>query len=106
MSRRQIVTNWRRPDVPPTGYVFAPREVSYMVAEGESPLRAWRRHKKLTQVEMARRMNVSRPAYTQMEQSENPHLATLEKGAAALGIDRAQLVELYEDYPVSVPDGD
>jgi len=86
----------------PAGYVFVPREVSYLVAEGESPLRAWRRHKKLTQVEMARRMSVSRPAYTQMEQSENPHLATLEKAAAALEIDIAQLVELYDDYPVSI----
>ena len=93
-----------RPDTPPASYVFVPREVSYMVVDGESPMRAWRRYKKLTQVEMARRMSVSRPAYTQMEQSENPHLATLEKAAAALEIDCAQLAELYDDYPVSTPE--
>jgi len=87
----------------PAGYVFVPREVSYAVADGESPLRAWRRHKKLTQEAMAGLMGVSRPAYTQMEQSENPHLATLEKAAVALGIDCAQLVELYDNYPASVP---
>lgn len=90
----------------PVGYVFVPREVSYAVADGENPLRAWRRHKKLTQEAMAKLMGVSRPAYTQMEKSESPHFATLEKAAAALEIDLAQLVELYDDYPVSVPDAD
>ena len=93
-----------RPDEPPAGYVFVPREVSYLVMDGESPLRAWRRHKKLTQEEIARRMGISRPAYTQMEQSENPHFPTLEKAAAALQVDLAQLVELYDDYPVSEPE--
>jgi hypothetical protein len=38
-----------------------------------------------------------------MEQSESPHLATLEKAAAALRVDIAQLAELYDDYPASVP---
>ena len=87
----------------PASYVFVPREVSYMVAAGENPLRAWRKYKKLTQDAMARLMGVSRPAYTQMEQSENPHLATLEKAATALEIDPAQLVELYDEYPASAP---
>jgi DNA-binding XRE family transcriptional regulator len=89
----------------PAGYVFVPREVSYRVAAGENPLRAWRKYKKLTQDAMARLMSVTRPAYTQMEQSESPHRATLEKAAAALEIDPAQLVELYDDYPASVPGG-
>ena len=95
-----------QPATLPAGYVFVPREVSYMVAEGESPLRAWRRCKKMTQAAMARLMGISRPAYTQMEQSANPHLSTLEKAAAALQIDLAQLAELYDEYPASVPGDD
>jgi len=48
-------------------------------------------------------MGVTRATYAQMEKSERPHKTTLEKAAAALGIDFAQLAELYDDYPASVP---
>lgn len=88
---------FNRPDAPPPGYTFVPNDVGTKVTEGASPLRAWREYLKLTQEEVAARMGVSRPASTQMEQSENPHAATLEKAAQAFGIATAQLAELYDE---------
>jgi hypothetical protein len=38
-----------------------------------------------------------------MKKSERPHKSTLEKAVAALKIDFAQLAELYDEYPASVP---
>lgn len=97
------MTFFARPDTPPAGYTFVPNDVARKVEENTNPLRAWREHFNLTQEEVALRMDISRPAYTQMEQSENPHLATLEKAAQAFGISPQQLIELYNDEPVSVP---
>ena len=94
-----------RPDIPPAGYTFVPNDVARRVSEGVNPLRAWRVHKRLTQERMAELMGISRPAYTQMERSENPHANTLKKAAEALDIEEAQLVELYDECPVSVPPG-
>lgn len=87
-----------------TGWTRIPAAVAEMALD-VSPLRAWREYKRMTQQQMAERMGISRPAYTQMEQSEKPHRATLEKAAEIFGIDVAQLVELYDDEPVSTPDG-
>lgn len=101
----EYLTVFGRPDVPPRGYTFVPNEVGEAVGEGVSPLRAWREHLRLTQDDVAQRMGVTRPAYTQMEQSEKPHRATLEKAAAAFGIEFSQLIELYDDEPVTTPDG-
>lgn len=92
-------------DVPPQGCTFVPSEVGEAVGEGISPLRAWREHLRLTQDDVAQRMGVTRPAYTQMEQSEKPHRATLERAATAFGIEFAQLIELYDDEPATIPDG-
>ena len=85
------------------GYTFVPLDVGMAVVEGDSPLKAWRNHKRLTQEELAGRMSVTRSAYAQMERSEHPQKSTLEKAATALGIDFAQLAEMYDDYPASVP---
>jgi DNA-binding XRE family transcriptional regulator len=92
-------------DVAPEGWTFVPNAVGRKVSEGVSPLKAWREHLGLTQAAAAKRMGVTRPAWTQMEQSEKPHRATLEKAAAAFGIDAAQLIELYDDEPVQTPEG-
>jgi len=94
-----------RMDVPPAEYTFVPNDVARRVTEGNTPLRAWRLYKRLTQARMADLMGTSRPAYTQMERSENPHANTLKRAADALGIEEAQLVELYDEYPVSPPPG-
>jgi DNA-binding XRE family transcriptional regulator len=94
-----------REDFTPEGWTFVPNDVSRKVSEGVGPRRAWREHLGLTQAAAAERMGVTRPAWTQMEKSEKPHRATLEKAAAAFGIDAAQLIELYDDEPVQTPKG-
>jgi len=79
------------------GHSFVPLDVGEAVLEGDAPLKAWRNHKRLTQEEMAERMGVTRSSYAQMEKSERPQKATLERAATALGIAAAQLAELYKD---------
>lgn len=92
------------PDKAPEGYTFIPLEVSERILDGMSPLKAWRRHKGLTQEDVAKRMEISRPAYAQMEKSVRPHAATLEKAARAFGVAAAQLADLY-DYDTDADDG-
>ena len=79
------------------GHTFVPLDVGEAVMDGAAPLKAWRNHKRLTQEEVAERMGVTRSLYAQMEKSGRPRQATLAKAAAALGVDLAQLAELYED---------
>ena len=79
------------------GHTFVPLDVGEAVLDGDTPLKAWRNHKRLTQAEMGGRMGVTRSSYAQMEKSERPQKATLEKAAAALGIALPQLTELYEE---------
>ena len=62
-----------------------------LCVEGMSLIKAWRKYKKLTQAEMAERVGVSQPAYSQMEKAERPQQGTLEKAAAALGVSVEQL---------------
>ena len=81
-------------------YVYVPLEVGKAVLMGASPLRAWREHLKLTQEEVAQRMKVSRPAYTQMEKSRTPHIATIKKASKAFGVEAEQIMELYEESPI------
>jgi DNA-binding XRE family transcriptional regulator len=75
----------------------APAEVAFAALSGLNPLKAWRKHLKLTQEYMARKMGVSRPAYTQMEKSGRPHQKTLERAAKAFGASASALAELYND---------
>lgn len=70
--------------------------------DGFSPLKAWRKYMRKTQEQMAERMGVTRSAYTQMEQSERPQRKTLENAAQALGIDVAQLAEMYDDESADI----
>ena len=90
---------------PAVGWTVIPSEVGDMALDGASPLKAWRKHLGLTQEEVATRMGITRPAYTQMEKSDKPRRDTLEKAAQAFGIEFAQLIELYDDEPVTTPDG-
>jgi transcriptional regulator with XRE-family HTH domain len=52
---------------------------------------AWRDHLGLTQAEVAGRVGITQAAYAQMERVKQPRKATLEKVAAALGLEVEQL---------------
>ena len=82
------------PDIKKEG---APAEVAFAVLEGANPLKAWRNHLGLTQEEVAEKMGVKRPAYTQMEQSGRPQQKTLERAAKVFGASVSALAELYAD---------
>lgn len=69
-----------------------PNEVVNLAFErGMSPMAAWREHFKLTQAEVAQRIGVAQAAYAQMERVKSPRKATLEKVAAAIGLEVDQL---------------
>lgn len=72
--------------------VTIPNAVVTMHVLEEMPLiAAWRTHLSLTQAEVARRMNISQAAYSQIENTKNPRVTTRKKVAEALGIDHRQL---------------
>ncbi len=68
-----------------------PHAVVSAEVDGASAARAWRDYLRLTQAEVAARMGVSQAAYAQMESAKRPRKVTLEKIAAALGLEVAQL---------------
>ncbi|MBW5416129.1 MULTISPECIES: helix-turn-helix domain-containing protein [unclassified Pseudomonas] len=70
-----------------------PHEVVSRMVDGATAIRAWREHLNLTQEEMARRLEISQPAYAQQEAVAKPRKATREKIAAAFGI-KPDLLEL------------
>ena len=65
--------------------------VNLSYERGVSPMAAWREHFSLTQAEVAARIGVAQAAYAQMERAKQPRKSTLEKVAAAMGIEVAQL---------------
>ena len=74
----------------PSGTV--PNEVVNLAYErGTSSLAAWREYLGLTQAEVADRIGITQAAYAQMERVKRPRKATLEKVAAALGLEVDQL---------------
>lgn len=56
-----------------------------------TPVKAWRTYLGLTQTEVATRIGISQPSYTELENSRKPRKASREKIAAALGITAEQL---------------
>jgi len=70
-----------------------PHEVAARVLKDQvSPIRAWRDYLGLTQAEVAARLQVSQPAFAQMEAPEaKPRMNTLKKVATALGLTPAQI---------------
>lgn len=56
-------------------------------------LKAWRLHLGFTQKELAEKAGITQAALSQMEKSENPHSATINKLAAAMGIETARLTD-------------
>lgn len=65
--------------------------VNIAYERGVSPMAAWREHLSLTEAEIASRIGVAQAAYAQMERVKQPRKATLEKVAAAMGLDVEQL---------------
>ncbi|MDR1530236.1 MAG: helix-turn-helix domain-containing protein [Burkholderiales bacterium] len=69
-----------------------PNEVLRRVQQDKvAPLRAWREYLGLTQVQVARRLNVTQGAYALTEKRENPRPSTLAKIAKAMKIRPEQL---------------
>jgi len=58
-------------------------------------IRAWREHLGLTQVEVARRMGISQPAYAKIEGGKRGgnSIATCKRLAEAMGVEWEQLME-------------
>ncbi len=77
------------------GDAYIPHEVVGIQLKSDcSLIAAWRKYKKLTQAELARRMGVTQAALSQLEkQGSNPQAGTLQKVAAALEIEVNQLTE-------------
>ena len=79
----------------PDQEVILPHEVVKLAALGDMPLtRAWREHLGLTQEEMARRMDISQPAYAKLEAGKTRlRIATYKRIAQAMGIEWEQLTD-------------
>ena len=82
------------PDIKKEG---SPADVAFAALEGINPLKVWRKRLGLTQESMAKKMGISRPAYTQMEKSGRPQQKTLERAAGIFGTSVAALAELYDE---------
>ena len=65
--------------------------VGKVVNQGMTPIRAWREHLGLTQVDVAQRLGISQSAYAQQEAKENTRKSTRKKIANALGFEPEQL---------------
>jgi DNA-binding XRE family transcriptional regulator len=73
------------------GRDLIPHEVVSATVQGATPARAWREYLKLTQAEVAARLEISQPSYAKQEGSEKLRVATVGKIAKALGITIEQL---------------
>jgi len=69
--------------------------VEFMVMKECSIIKAWRHHKRLSQRDVAERMEISQAAFSQMEQPQaNLRKETLQKIADALGIGFEQIEDM------------
>ena len=50
-----------------SGEEIIPSEIMYAVLDGENPIRVWRKHRGLTQQELAERIGISKPYLSQIE---------------------------------------
>ena len=72
---------------------LVPSEVVDRLLDGESPLRVWREHRKLTQAELARSSGVNRIQIVDIEAGRNSgSVHTLRKLATALAISVDDLI--------------
>ena len=68
-----------------------PHDVVNRTIDGATPVRAWREHLGLTQIEVSSRMGIAQPSYAKQEASDKLRKSSREKIAAALGITSEQL---------------
>lgn len=68
-----------------------PNDVVSMVIDGDTPIRAWRKFLKFTQVEAAKKIGITQGAFAQIEKVRNSQESTLRKVAQAFGIEFEQL---------------
>jgi DNA-binding XRE family transcriptional regulator len=72
-----------------------PAEILDQMLAGETPLRVWRRHRGMTQQELASKIGISKSHLSEVESGKGEFsLATLRKAAEAMGIDPASLFVL------------
>jgi ribosome-binding protein aMBF1 (putative translation factor) len=72
--------------------MFPHEVIKKIYLDGQSHIQAWREHLGLSQEEAARRMGIKQSSYQQLEKrTARPRKATLEKVAAAFGIDPSLL---------------
>ena len=84
------------PDKPwiPEGDLIPHEVVGLTIKKGFTLVRAWREYLGLTQKEVAEKIGITQAALSQMESGEKKlRRATLEKLAAALGLDIEQIRE-------------
>ena len=75
-----------------TGLTIPHDVVELHIMENKSLIRSWREYKRLSQQEVAQKMNITQAAYSQMEKSGTRlRKSTLEKIAFVLGIQLEQL---------------
>ncbi len=75
---------------------FPHEVVGFCIEQGMSLPAAWRHYRKLTQAELAARMGITQAAVAQLEKpSARLRKGTLEKLAAALGVQAEQLVDSF-----------
>ena len=69
--------------------------VEAYVLKGKSLITTWREYKKITQIQMADKLGISQPAYSQMERKDaNLKKSTLENIAKAMDL---SVLQLYFD---------
>ncbi|MBK6436274.1 MAG: helix-turn-helix transcriptional regulator [Rhodanobacteraceae bacterium] len=68
-----------------------PHAVVSATVDGASPMKAWREHLGLTQAEVATSLGTTQAAYAQTESAARPRRTTIQRVAAALGIQVEQL---------------
>ena len=56
-----------------------------------TPMRAWRDHLQLSQLQIAERMGITQPAYSQLERRGSPTSSSIEAFATAIGVEPHQI---------------
>ncbi|HHD56160.1 MAG TPA: XRE family transcriptional regulator [Desulfobulbaceae bacterium] len=73
--------------------ITIPGEITFAVLEGISPIRAWRKYKKIKMKELAKQIGISAAYLSQIENKKrNPTIETLKAIAEALELDIDMLI--------------
>jgi len=73
--------------------ITIPGEITFAVLEGISPIRAWRKNKKIKMKELAKQIGISAAYLSQIENKKrNPTIETLKAIAEALELDIDMLI--------------